>query len=91
MLTRDYLRNLALPPEEVIKRRDEIIRKEVSNALHHIQVCATKRLTKYRVNTIEYSSKREIHTGVLNGLKEHLPDSTITVDVLGNCIVVNWA
>jgi hypothetical protein len=91
MLTRDYLRNLALDPEEVIKRRDKYIRKEVENALYNIKINAAKRITKYRINTCLYSTKTDIHTGVLESLRSHLPDSTITVDVLGNGILVNWS
>ena len=91
MFTRHYLRNLALDPAEAIKRRDNYIKKEVDSALYNIKVNASKRITKYRINTSLYSSKEDIHTGVLESLRSHLPDSTITVDVLGNGIVINWA
>ena len=91
MLTRDYLRNLALDPDEAIKRRNNFIKKEVDTALFNIKICASKRHSKYRINTSVYSSNETIHTGVLESLRSHLPDSTITVDVLGNGIVINWS
>lgn len=88
MLTRTYLRNLSL---EQIERSNNIIKKTVETALYNIKISAIKRHTKYRIDTSLYSSNEIIHAGVLESLRSHLPDSTITVDVLGNGIVIKWA
>ena len=90
-LTRDYLRNLHVDREEHERKRNIIIKREINNTLEQIKRLAERRRTSYTVNTIPYHLKPDIIQDIYKGLLLHLPDSTITVDTLGNGIHINWS